>query len=223
MLTTYSYLHDGLYYPKFFTELGYDTDAIAKQVAAITPADRASAHMRYRGHALKRSKWFFVDSLESVPIYSYPGFTYKSVVAEYKTIASCPIIYSLQQEIKTRFGHECNHVIGTTYYDEGDNIGWHNDKVATLDETMPIYTCSFFQQRPLAFRPNPTADLKEPAVAVEVPMEHGSLTVLGSKTNATHQHAILPARTKLELRISVIFRVVKNRVSMKDVLKRAAK
>jgi len=209
-----SLLDDCTYYPDFFTERGYDHVAIGEALAKIPLADRTAPHMRYRGHELHRSKFFLVDSLELVPIYSYPGFQYRSVIEEYKPIASYPMIAAIQQLLP----HKTNHVIGTLYRDGSDNIGFHTDKTKTIDTSVPIYIFSFMQQRPLTFRHIKTGTL------TEVPMKPGSLFVLGHKTNANYQHAILAVKDKkLEPRLSLIFRQISNLVPMKKIQKLASR
>ncbi|CAH6418912.1 Alpha-ketoglutarate-dependent repair dioxygenase AlkB, partial [uncultured virus] len=216
-LTVQKYLTDVFYYERFLHELGFDVDAIMSQIAAITTAERTAPHMKYRGHALKRSKAFFVDSLDLLPIYVYPGFQYQTALEEYRLISSCPIIYSLWGLMVNVFGHQFNHVILTDYADESDNIGWHNDKTATLDTTVPIVTLNCFQQRPLLLRENGAT-----TTACEIPGAHGSVTILGHATNATHEHSIQPSKEKLQRRISIIFRRVKNLMLRATVEKKAA-
>src|SRR5438046_568680 len=88
-------LDDTVYYPNWLQTLGYDVDEITKQIEAITLADRAARHMKYCGKPLPRSKFFYVDSLEKVPVYNYPGHQWRTVTEEYRLIESCPIIHSL--------------------------------------------------------------------------------------------------------------------------------
>ncbi len=75
--------------------------------------------------------------------------------------------------------------------------------------------------RPLAFRSLPTDEVKEPAVNVNVPMEHGSLCITGHSTNAANQHSIMPTKAKVAKRRSVIFRRAKRIMTMADVKKHA--
>lgn len=204
MATRIPYFSDSAYYPDFLAELGYDQEQLAQILMQIPLADRQARHMLYRGRSLARSKFFFVDSLDQIPIYSYPGFQYRSVLEEYRTIASQPQIAGLQEILRQQFQHTTNHVIGTVYRDGKDNIGWHTDKVATIDETIPIYIFSFLQPRPLAFKHQLTEAI------TEVPMKPGSLFVLGHQTNREYLHSIQPTKQPVSTRLSVIFRRIKN-------------
>lgn len=214
-LTQQACFDDCYYFPNFLTELGYDSQALGEQIRTLPFADRGASHMRYRGHELKRSKFFYVDSLKQVPIYSYPGFQHRSVLEEYKLIEEQPQLNALRMLIREVLGYETNHVIGTLYKDEKDTIGYHDDKIKTIDEKVPIFIFSFLQQRPLSFRHNMTG------AVTEVPMKPGSLFVMGHETNKHYQHAILPTKTPLNERVSVIFRKIKNLVSIDEVKKKA--
>ena len=51
------------YYPRWCQDvLGLHPDNVFKQLQEAAFADRAAAHMRYRGHSLDRSKFFLVDN-----------------------------------------------------------------------------------------------------------------------------------------------------------------
>src|SRR6185503_774197 len=100
---------DTTYYPTWLADNGVDAEAVAKAVMAINVADRHAAHMKYRGKPMPRSKWFFVDSLVEVPIYTYPGHQYKTAALEYKQMDTDAIIAGLQQLIARQFGHVTNH------------------------------------------------------------------------------------------------------------------
>lgn len=220
-LTKVVFSDDTTYYPKWFEELGYDADAVAAELLKLPFADRNSKWMKLRGHPLKRDKCTYVSSLEKVPIYRYTGFQWKMVVEEYRAIETAPILASLQHVVKTVHGHTTNHIIGTRYNDKDDNIGWHNDKTKSLSKQTPVIMFNFLEQRPLAFRPNPTEECKDPKVICEVPNAHGSVTIMGLRTNEHYQHAILPSKTKLDQRISLILREVTDIVPMTEIVKKA--
>lgn len=212
---------DSQYYPTWLSDQGWDLDTVTKEIMQIPVAPRDGLHMKYRGHELKRSKFFLVDDLDQVPIYSYPGFQYEAVVKEYKLISDFPIIQEIKNRLCEEFKVNLNHVIGTVYYNKDDNIERHNDKVQTLDPNTPIFTVSLLSSRPLAVRPNPK-DAKDKPKVSEVMLDPGSFLVVGPKTNSNYQHAILPQKQKLDTKISLIFRCASNRLPMEDVAKKAA-
>jgi alkylated DNA repair dioxygenase AlkB len=179
---------------------------LLEEIKNLVPIDRYQSFMFYRGRPITRSKLFFVDSLENVPIYLYPGFTYRSVL-EYKSFDMAPWLNPLRLAIERQFKVTINHVIGTWYYDGFDNIGWHDDKTKTMNRRTPVFICSFGYQRPLHFR----LKGEKEKTSFSVPMQLESLFVMSLETNAKYQHAILPTKDDVGLRISFVFRNINNR------------
>ena len=219
-------------YPRWCQDvLGLHPNNVFKQLQEAAFADRAAAHMRYRGHTLDRSKFFLVDNLtDKVPIYNYPGFQSGSITHEYKLIGSNPLV----QRIVAALSPKCsiNNVIGTLYTDAADNIGWHSDKDQTIDGATPIFLLSFGAQRPLVFRRTSSASTGASTAAnppnghlkqVCVPMEPGSLFVLGHSTNKAWQHAILPSADPIGARISLVLRKISKFRSMEYCQQQASK
>jgi 2OG-Fe(II) oxygenase superfamily len=212
-----SYLLDCQYYPQWsLAHLGMSAEEIFEQVKEMDFADRKASHMRYRGNALKRSKFFLVNDLENVPVYLYPGFQYQSIVEEYGLIKDNVLATRFSNAIEKQFGVDINHIIGTRYSNGEDGIGYHSDKPKTINPDVPIYIFSCGAQRDLSFRKN-----GEMEAEIRIPMEAGSLFVLGHKTNNAYQHSIEGDKTE-NTRISMIFRDIKYRVEMKTIEKKAS-
>jgi len=102
-----------MYYPNWCVdELKMSPEKLYAALGEIEVADRSSKWMKYRGHSLRRSKYFFVNDLDKrVPVYLYPGFQYASIVEEYRLIQDNPVIQRISQLVDT----DINHVIGTLY------------------------------------------------------------------------------------------------------------
>jgi hypothetical protein len=148
MTTPVNYLLDCQYYPNWIQEnLGLTADELFSELNKIEFAERTARHMRYRGLLLKRSKFFFVDSLIEVPVYLYPGFSYASIAEEYDLITNQKLIENVSKTIETIFQSKINHVIGTKYLDSQDTIGFHDDKPKTMHKTIPVYIISSGAQR----------------------------------------------------------------------------
>jgi len=210
------YLLDCQYYPKWSSiHLKLNLDEIFNEVDMFDFADREESHMRYRGNTLKRSKFFLVDDLVNVPVYLYPGFQYQSIIKEYRLIDDDYLMTVFSSTIEEQFKVDINHIIGTKYYDGDDSIGWHFDKPGTINPDVPIFIFSCGAQRDLSFR-----RIGEENAEVKIPMEPGSLFVLGHKTNNAYQHSIEPDTTK-DTRISIIFRNIKYKVPMETIVKKA--
>jgi hypothetical protein len=194
-------------------------EELFKEFDQLRFIDRNHKHMLYRGRPIARSKLFLVDQLQpSVPVYLFPGFQYAQIAHDYHSMHEVPLIDQMSLELAKQFGLSTNHVILTRYQDQHDNIGYHNDKPKTIDPDVPIFIISLGAQRPLLFRKNGT---QEPCC--EIPMEPGSLFVLGHKTNAAYQHSIAPSNEELGPRISIIFRQIIHRIPWAQVEKHIQK
>jgi hypothetical protein len=183
------------------------------QLLKLEFIDRTQKYMNFRGKPIPRSKLFFVDNLDSVPIYKYTGFQY-AAIQSFQLIQSNPIITAFHTVIKERFNVTTNHVIVTIYQNGKDSIGWHDDKPTTLHPTDSIFILSFGQQRPLLFRKN-----SNKADITSVSMQPGSLFVLGQQTNINYKHGIAKSKEKLLPRISLIYLTVINRIPMSEIAK----
>lgn len=194
--------------------LSVEFNEIASQLSFV---DRTNSEMKWRGNALNRSKAFFVKTLQpTIPIYRYPGFQYASV-QHYQTIESNPLVKQLHEMIYREFAVDTNHVIATLYEDENDSIGWHDDKMDTLDPNSPIYIFSFGQERELCFRKKNEKDNEK---IVHIPMEEGSLLKLTVATNELYEHSIQTSKQQMGPRISLIFRSVRNMVPKGELEKK---
>ncbi len=192
-------------------------------IALLAELDRELAHvflsrevpfMKYRGHALKRDKAFFVDSPavtaagapEELFRYRYPGFQHESMM-HYRAVSSVPSLQRLLTALAQCLTFEdqplrFNHVIATRYRDGADNIGWHNDKMHDITPGTPIVSLSLGTTRDLQLRPVPgTADQAALKVTSEsdtaahtVALRHGDIFVLGPQTNQQMQHCVPPVK-----------------------------
>src|SRR4051794_17136889 len=99
--------------------------------------ERYASHMTYRGSQLQRTKMFLVDDPQEppqrLPKYTYPGFQYESM-KYYHAVHCVPEIEELLHLLQRKCECKFNHIIGTHYTDETDNIGWHSDKTKDIKE-----------------------------------------------------------------------------------------
>jgi len=191
---------------------------------------------------LNRTKFFLIDDDHNdregrpahYPKYSYPGFQWESF-KNYRTFSTLPIINNIvnvfrqsitytnspQEEEKTV---QINHVIGTQYCNADDYIGYHDDKTKDIVKDSYIFLISLGERRELHLRPKGS---EQPTLYLI--MEPGSLFILGPKTNATMQHAIVRTceekilRRKNEdtgTRISLVLRDVSTIKTRTEVIKK---
>lgn len=211
-------------------------DDLFKQSQAWPWLDREAWFMLYRANVIKRSKLFLVkgDEMfglpEEVPCYRYPGFQYASML-RYATLATIPSLQKLtnvlNMDLLFKFSDaeelrvpRINHVIGTTYVNGDDEIGFHSDKTKDIAANSLILMLSLGERRELHLR-----KVGETTPCDVIVMEPGALFILGPRTNVEYQHAIVPIGDEIVLnrfrsvdrRVSLVFRQISTVLSRAEV------
>jgi len=137
-----------------------------------------------------------------VPMYRYPG---NYTGQEWQTFewgpASLQIKKSVEQALLPLVSQTMNHCVTNYYRDGSDFIAHHSDKVLDLTHTGVIVSVSLGDERILELRRR-----KEPHDITRVALPHGSMLVLGPKTNQQFTHSILPKEGSTKVRISLTLR-----------------
>jgi alkylated DNA repair dioxygenase AlkB len=190
--------------------------------------------MKYRGNEIKRTKAFVVDGMDDVvPIYVYPvsnchsravvvhsfalrssqGFVYESVLhyATFKEYGG--ILVQVKNLLQKQLEQTINHIIVTKYDQPADCIGWHNDKVKTIEDNSIIAVISLGAKRRFQLRTTPTEGNKDPAVLKEIRPDNGSLINMSYNANLQYQHCVAPYDAskgdEKGTRVSIVFRNIK--------------
>jgi hypothetical protein len=201
--------------------------------------DREDMDFHYRGRALPRTKAFFVQAdagaaldapPDVVPIYTYPGFQYGSIEF-YRPFQAVPLVQALVGQVEQLTFNDrpvrINHVIGTHYITETDNISAHHDKTDNITPDTPIISISFGETRVMRME---SSDGEE---VLDIVLRPGDLFVLGPRTNEQYTHAIIPVAQEDEQviqrdpnepiggRISLVFRSIAKHMSLANVRAKA--
>lgn len=124
-----------------------------------------------------------------------------------------PTVDAIRARVEAATGVAFNHAVVLLYRDGNDCIGFHKDKMLDLDPDSPIVSVSLGAVRTYVLRD----DIFNPTVQYELPLGHGSLLVLGPKSNEALYHSVRkPSDEDLarapslqaEVRISLTFRKV---------------
>jgi alkylated DNA repair dioxygenase AlkB len=105
-------------------------------------------------------------------------------------------------------GHRFNYALVNIYRDGRDFTGWHADKMRLHVAGSAIAVISLGAVRPLCFRPQ---DGGEPTT--QRPLEDGSLLWMRGETQAHYEHAVPRDDGLAEVRLSVTFRYVVERLA----------
>ncbi|KAJ5593940.1 uncharacterized protein N7459_000148 [Penicillium hispanicum] len=127
----------------------------------------------------------------AIPIYRHPADESPSL------IPFTPVVDEVRLAVQRVLGHPLNHALIQLYRDGQDSISEHSDK--TLDIVRDSYICnvSLGAQRVMTLRTKASASeslegTETGRATQRVPLPHGSLFILGPKTNMRWLHGIRP-------------------------------
>ena len=139
-----------------------------------------------------------------IPVYRYPG-NYKG--DEWKTFqwtkTSLKVKNAVEESLKPLVDQEMNHCVTNFYRDGNDFIDHHSDKDLDLDKNAVIVSVSLGDERYLELRRRAM-----PKDTLRIKLPHGSMLVLGPKTNKTFTHSILKKKGSTVPRMSLTLRHV---------------
>ena len=140
-----------------------------------------------------------------VPVYRYPG-NYRG--DEWETYGWSPSTLAIRDAVEEALlpmvEQKMNHCVANLYRKGSDHIAHHSDKDLDLDRQGVIVSVSLGEERVLELRRR-----AEPRDVCRITLPHGSMLVLGPRTNATFTHAILPRADSVGPRLSLTLRNVK--------------
>ena len=113
-----------------------------------------------------------------------------------------------------------NHIIVTKYDQDGDCIGWHNDKEKNFVDGTGFAVVTFGDARSFQFRKNPSAEDSNPAVCWDTELAQGSLLVVSGEANRRYQHRVIKSVSGSPSRTSIVFRSIKTVISQSDYKKK---
>jgi len=123
-----------------------------------------------------------------------------------------PTVERIQHYVEAATGVAFNHAVILLYRGADDCIGFHKDKLLDLDPQAPIVSVSLGAARTYVWRD----DMFTPTEQLELRLGHGSMLVLGPRTNEALYHSVrkptseeLAADASLaDIRVSLTFRKV---------------
>lgn len=181
-------------------------------------------NLKYRGHSLRRMKmWFQQGSTdEFVKIYSYTGFQYGIVSAQFDVDKVPPLaqIMTKYNQWVTKVRQHiplANHGIVTEYENGHDNIGMHFDKPQSLDPDTLISVIKLGPgSRP--FRIEERDDNN--TVLFDQVLDPGTAVVMTMDQNLATKHGV-PVCDCKESSGSIVFRTARREERISKVQKRA--
>ena len=195
----------------------YDGDEIVPNTEQWVDGSHPS--LKYRGHALKRAKIWYQKRAPGDPyrVYSYTGWQHSILPATSpveKSILMQPVASRYDEWAVSIGAMPANHYIVTAYNDGGDSIGYHSDKMRSLEPQSMITVVKIGDcARPFQIRPLPSSDKKSPAPFFSRPLEPGTAVVMTLAANATSQHGVPTVDGLRAASGSIVFRTARQTVT----------
>jgi len=196
---------DAKYYPNFLTKDEADDFLTRlKEELHYIPREEMTFKIYGKTIPLPRDKAFLGDVADdgSYPLYRYDPSGKHPVVNAWTATTE-----NIRGIIKTRTGQRNNHLVANRYLNRDDHIGFHQDKARDFATDSSVMTLSLGGARQFRLL-NMKTNEKQTML-----LEHGSLFVLGPKTNATWKHSILKGsrRERCETRLGLTYRHIATR------------
>jgi alkylated DNA repair dioxygenase AlkB len=208
---------DSVYVPKLLDRCDFSDDImeeLSEEFNWLDPSDERAARNR-AGQELGRVKAclrkYRVDEDGVVWKPRYGHYTGAVPLHKFASGELCkaeaPVAFQLCEVTDKIVNQETNHIIGTRYRNEDDNIAPHSDKYADLEENSYISSWSFGTTRDLVFEP-----VDGTRKRFKIALAHGAFFTMGPETNAAFKHSVPKSKTPIKERMSCIFRAVKTYV-----------
>jgi hypothetical protein len=128
---------DSFMFKGYLQDSGVDTVELWDELISSAPwASMDDPSMLYRGNQLKRGKFFLMNGdTDKLYKYGYPGFQWKSML-HYRHLDSMPFSMPLLKAALDKLiiddePLQYNHIIGTVYDADTDEVGAHSDRKQT--------------------------------------------------------------------------------------------
>ena len=206
-----------------------------RQVAAWELLAEEFVLMKHRGNPLARWKAFYCDVVAgSRTMYEYTS----SELEAWEQHEWSSVGLQLRDAVRTTLREDVNSLVANDYQHRKHQIGWHYDKRPDIAHGTAIATVSLghprqFQlcliselqrhradekARKVQMETNKQQGIKQkvPPIAplagvIDVVLPHGSLFVIGPKTNALYEHRIPPSEEECGKRYGLTFRTIASR------------
>jgi hypothetical protein len=116
------------------------------------------------------------------------------------------LIRSVWNMVETMTGVKFDVCFLNGYENERDALGWHADDSPEMDDARPIAIVSLGAEREIMFRPKGTDQARQNLLRETLMLQNGSLCLMASGMQDTHEHKIPKAGRAVGPRISFTFR-----------------
>lgn len=136
--------------------------------------------------------------------YADPELSYRYSKMTLEPMPWTPVLIELRDQVNQFCQANFNAVLINCYRDHQDSVGWHCDDEVELGQNPFIASLSFGVTREFCLKH------KNGGESVKLPLQSGSLLVMGDKSQENYQHALPKSRIEKSMRINLTFRQIKN-------------
>jgi len=156
----------------------------------------------------KQEKIFLYGKEHDVPRlsawYGDEGKSYEYSGIHAKAIPWDPSLLAIKEEIEAISNERFNSVLVNQYRDGSDGVAWHSDDEPELGIDPIIASVSFGEERQFQLKH------KKRQITKSLILPHGSLLLMGKKTQLNWLHQIPKSKRLLKSRINLTYRLVNN-------------
>ncbi|WP_296705469.1 alpha-ketoglutarate-dependent dioxygenase AlkB [Algoriphagus sp.] len=129
-------------------------------------------------------------------------------IYQYSGIQMIPILWTdflleIKEKVESLTNSGFTHVLLNQYRDGQDSMGWHRDNEISLGKKPTIASVSFGAVREFQMRL-----YKEKSNKIKIPLEHGSLLMMGEESQQYWEHQLPKTKKVNSTRINLTFRKI---------------
>ncbi|GAB5363870.1 hypothetical protein AAMO2058_000920500 [Amorphochlora amoebiformis] len=155
---------------------------------------------------LKRTEADIENKKMGVPIYRYPVVNQ----AACPTVGWTKCVRSIRNKCEKLIKHKLNHCVLNLYRNKDDYIGPHSDKMLDIQQGSQIISISLGEMRPMILISNDCKHMQT------IHLPHGSIFVIGPKTNKLWKHSIPKVKKEVGVRVSLTIRNIATHVTFDE-------
>lgn len=183
-------------------ELSYQADWLDRVTAdrwlqellEQTPWQQPQVLLFGRRHPVPRLLAWYGDN---GAVYRYSGIVHEP-------LPWTPLLSEIRQRVVASLGQPLNAVLLNLYRDGRDSMGWHSDDEAEMGSDPLVVSLSLGAERRFDLRRK-----GHNCIERSLPLGHGSLLVMGARTQHYWQHQVAKTRRHCNARLNLTFRMIR--------------
>lgn len=173
---------------------GSTADHWFQQLVSETPWQQPEVMLYGRRHPVPRLTAWYGDTDAS---YRYSGMTNQP-------LPWTPLLAEIRQRLVDAIGYPLNGALLNYYRDGQDSMGWHSDDERELGDEPLVVSLSLGGARRFDLRRK-----GDNRISHSLTLAHGSLLVMGGKTQHHWQHQVAKTRKPCAPRLNLTFRLIR--------------